>query len=1433
MIESIYFGKTAAGIVSSSGISTVTAEVVDLLCEGEIEGIVSGDYSYVGTRTQLGYDSVPFAPFPLPTGLGFLRSIYFNEEPIVDTAGGINFQNINVRAVTGRKLGDTLLSTSGSTILKPRLSLIRTINERLRGPTATSIAGTFPKYYRVLNKDAKRLEVNIRFASLFKRDTTKVDIQPTAVNIQMSYRPIEKGLVRTGFSIVSSNQSFTEGALSSPYMKCFNIELISSSSSLVGWEIKIERLTAEPTDSMVNNQTFVDSIGEIYDVNLSYPNSALAYSSFDAEYFSAIPDRYYDVKMTKVQVPSNYDPLTKRYTGNWNGTFKPDKEWSDNPAWCFYDLIKNPRYGLGKYIDTESIDKWTLYSIGQYCDTLVSDGEGSVEPRFTCNLLIQSREEASKVINDMASIFRSIIYYFNGSLYAVQDSPKTSTYKFTNANVIDGGFVYSNSSLKTRHTVAIIRYNDKSNFYKPAVEYIENADGIKKFGYREIESAAFGCSSRGQAIRFGRWILSTEMTEIESASFKTGAEGSILRPGDVIGITDFNKNNRQRGGRVISIKRDSAGKYAITLDREIKDLSASPYHTLILSNPAARYDSRPPSGTSSTIYEMKPPQFLEFSFSSITSPSSLSSSLINERPVSVITFDSSQLTEVQILRLETSILPFATWVIQDPGEVINEKQYRVINVNEDQDNSFSVSAIEYNYSKYSAIDQGTALDFAGGTFTPAVPASSFSLADSFSNGITSIVISVVLPNNRETIAGVIAYFMKSSTDPFSAGIPQSGAQALEIDLSLVGSFVPTSTGTWWVKVFTFNEAKTLSANNPVSQSKIINQVILVDRVKVSSLRLGNDSTLNNEKASDSRLTNPLSSSYNLLWEVVNTHDLNLTYRVSMLGYDQVAANRVIFNNGNGGDKNFSMNLGKNLLANNKNKRETFQAVSLSTYLRKFSIYVEALSEGTNSNSTSTAPIHCFDSILIDSPPPPAASALLSFSNGAIHISSVSAGGRSDVRGYYVFVSSAAFTYNQYKNGTNRATVFKSKSDTLDDKSLTLIDTVGVLLKVHVLIIFYDQIDKEKDEFFQDRVSSNLLLTALNLNGGLDATWSLDKDLSPPSSETLAIEISKGAPPGGDPVLATGYGFKAWIKIGQNGDWVGQGISKVEIINIATIYPDYKGYFPFYCSSLKLYSYFYGYTKRALQWTVDPDAAGADEAGYAYVNSKLIHLDGSPVLEIPPLPSNEIKGHQTMSKMQSLWTYCGWMDEESIMNPAVYHGVEDLLKTNEQLKKPYKLRGKINTSDAKTSKRYRVFLTNPLLTDYAVIGTNSSNADYISITSANMEIYGADNQHQPNALQVAHDYWNYADEIHGEITFPNGAKIPANTVPRVFSDSPWWKNHPAGFGQGWAGLAKTNNYFDVHLGHLIDFSYLREGFFGVVNNSLVNTITPAQRGTVSQ
>ena len=226
-----------------------------------------------------------------------------------------------------------------------------------------------------------------------------------------------------------------------------------------------------------------------------------------------------------------------------------EKEWTDNPAWCFYDLVTNPRYGLGEFIEDIQIDKWSLYEISQYCDVLVPDGYGSLEPRFTMNHIIVSRDEAYKVLNDLVSVFRGMLYYSNGLIHAVQDAYKLPLYQFNNSNVVDGDFNYSSSAKKARHTVAIVRYIDKYSLYTPGIEYVEDQEGIKRYGLRQIETTALGCTSRGQARRFGDWILTSEAQETESISFSVGQDGAYIKPGDIVQVYDQFRTPQHFAGR--------------------------------------------------------------------------------------------------------------------------------------------------------------------------------------------------------------------------------------------------------------------------------------------------------------------------------------------------------------------------------------------------------------------------------------------------------------------------------------------------------------------------------------------------------------------------------------------------------------------------------------------------------------------------------------------------------------------------------------------------------------------------------------------------------------------------------------------------------------------------------------------------------------------
>lgn len=282
-------------------------------------------------------------------------------------------------------------------------------------------------------------------------------------------------------------------------------------------------------------------------------------------------------------------------TDYWDGEFKAEKQWTDNPAWCFYDLLTNKRYGVGNYISESDVDKWSLYQIAKYCDELVSDGFGGVEPRFTCNLYIQTQDDALKVLSDMASVFRGMFYYSNGFIYAINDMPEdTPVYSFNNSNVIDGNFNYESTSLKDRNSVVYIRYIDKNNLYKPAVEYVENIEAVRKFGFKETELTAFGCTSRGQAQRLGRWLLASEYSETETVSFEAGPECVYLKPGDVIKIHDYNKKHKTVGGRLnfINISGDAnVTTGTLTLDRKLDfNFSGNQNYKLTILSPKYNLD---------------------------------------------------------------------------------------------------------------------------------------------------------------------------------------------------------------------------------------------------------------------------------------------------------------------------------------------------------------------------------------------------------------------------------------------------------------------------------------------------------------------------------------------------------------------------------------------------------------------------------------------------------------------------------------------------------------------------------------------------------------------------------------------------------------------------------------------------------------------------
>jgi|6_EtaG_2_1085325.scaffolds.fasta_scaffold00971_3 hypothetical protein len=711
-------GNTGIPVVSESHV-----EVADLLCEGPIHGIVSGRYDYYGTKGETGYQKVVTPDEGSPFGsydpnnrytakgttsdpeLGFLRSIYWNQVPVVDEDGYYNFQSINVEWVNGEPEGSlpalnaNMGGLSASEILD--LSVNRNIGERLYGPDikGNANAPSFTagaelkdgtkidknaKTYTVLNRECSSLIVNIKVSALsesirnenapktFKRNRQLApkgnaavgygDIKARTVEYWIYYQPVfdekfnmpsdsefKNPTANTKVDVKKRQTKWfgpvTErvfGKIDQGYVRSTKINLEAGAGDYKdedgfdGWRIRIVRLTPEPLTSFFRAVTFVDSIVEIYGTKLRYPFSAMVYSKFDASNFSRTPARAYDTKLQKIKIPNNYDPITKTYgqsggispTTNpsnnygtdpnnfWDGNFVEQKVWCDNPAWCFYDMLTNPRYGLGGYLKESEIDKWSLYEIAQYCDVLVPDGYGSVEPRFTLNHLIISREEAYKLMNDLASAFRGLTYYSNGLVFAVQDAYKKPIYQLNNSNVVDGDFTYASSAKKARHTVALVRYIDKRNFFQPAIEYVSDEEAIKKYGIRQIETAAIGCTSRGQARRFGLWILASEKDETDSVSFKMGTAGAYLKPGDIVQIYDNNISPLKYSGRTnivngLAFAADpgesvigNTAYNSVILDSAL-NFTADKAYKFSLLTPTYNYDASVEGLNSSEIRELK------------------------------------------------------------------------------------------------------------------------------------------------------------------------------------------------------------------------------------------------------------------------------------------------------------------------------------------------------------------------------------------------------------------------------------------------------------------------------------------------------------------------------------------------------------------------------------------------------------------------------------------------------------------------------------------------------------------------------------------------------------------------------------------------------------------------------------------------------------
>ena len=579
--------------------SKAYARVVDLISEGEIEGLVDG-----------------------------LQSVYLDDTPIQNADGTTNFSGVTLETRDGTQQQSYV----------PGFSSVE--NEV---PVGVEIKASQPVVRSITDPDVDAVRIKVSVGQLTNQDTTNGDLNGSAVSFSIDRQVSGGGFVEVINDTIS-------GKTTTKYQRSYYVPLTGNGP----WEIRVRRITADSTSSAIQNKTYLDSYTEVVESKLRYPNSALVALRVDASQFSAIPRRSYDMKLLRVRVPVNYDPGTRTYSGVWNGNFKI--AWTDNPAWCFYDLVTSTRYGLGGYIPESQVDKWALYRVAQYCDQLVPNGLGGFEPRFTCNLYLQTREQAYKVVQDMASIFRGMVYWSGGAITVTQDAPSDAVYQFAPGNVVDGEFAYQGSSAKARHTVALVTWNDPDDFYRQKVEYVEDAAGIARYGIVQSDVVALGCTARGQAHRVGKWLLFSEQSESEIVTFRTGLEGAVVRPGDVIKVADPVRGGMRLGGRIAA-----ATASTVTLDQELPaDL---PWRLSVVL----------PNGT------------------------------VEERLVGPVSG-----------RTLTVTIPFssvpqvdAIWMLA--SSIIEPQLFRVVSVAERDPGVHEVTALAHNPSKYAAIEEGLAL----------------------------------------------------------------------------------------------------------------------------------------------------------------------------------------------------------------------------------------------------------------------------------------------------------------------------------------------------------------------------------------------------------------------------------------------------------------------------------------------------------------------------------------------------------------------------------------------------------------------------------------------------------------------------------------------------------------------------------------------------
>ncbi len=600
--------------------STQQLSVIDALSEGPIVGPVNG-----------------------------LQSVLINNTPLVDADGNSNIHGVTVVY----QVGET-----------PQAPL-----EGFEASGAETVLGVEVKHDNPVTRTVVSENVDrLRFTfgvQMLQETTDKGDRNPTSVNLLIQFQ--RSGGWNTEFDITIN------GKITTQYLA----SVVADNLPPRPFSVRMVRVTPDSTTDRLQNKTLWSSYTEIIDIRQGYPGTAVVGLLVDAEQFgSQQVTRNYHLRGRIFQVPSNYDPDSRTYTGLWDGAFKP--AYTDNPAWCVLDMLTHPRYGLGGRIGVADVDKWALYAIAQYCDQSVPDGYGGTEPRMTLNAYITTQRKAYDVLADFCSVMRCMPVWNGSTMTFIQDRPSDTVWTYTNSNVVGGQFKYSYSALKDRHNAVEVRYVDPLNGWKTSTELVEDRAAINRYGRNLLKMDAFGCTSRGQAHRMGLWVITTELLETQTVDFSVGAEGLRHTPGDIIEVCDNDYAGTSVGGRITDLDITTR---TLTLDREITlpegaVSGAATLATLNIIGP----DGKP------------------FSAEIQSQPSP---------------------DRVVLKVIPDNIQPYSVWGLKLPS--LKRRLFRCVCIKENDDGTYAITAVQHVPEKESIVDNGAHFDTLPGTTNSIIP----------------------------------------------------------------------------------------------------------------------------------------------------------------------------------------------------------------------------------------------------------------------------------------------------------------------------------------------------------------------------------------------------------------------------------------------------------------------------------------------------------------------------------------------------------------------------------------------------------------------------------------------------------------------------------------------------------------------------------------